>query len=781
MKRFIIPVLLLFCACSRVFPDERAVFSVQVENAWETPASKSTLTQADIENRITCASFAVYRGGSLFLTKHSTSAQVSVSLENKEDYTIYALVNMGDQRSSFPAFEADLSQMSWALPSYSEMNTTGIPMAGMASYTGGAVTVPVKRLLAKVTAQLHVTWPDGKITRALIGNMNGTLRPFGASAIESAADVFNLSVEAETLTSPSATASLVFYVPENMQGDVSGIGSSEDKSPEGSVEVNGKAEKLSYLQVEVSGNGLYQGNMVYRSFLGNSSTGNFDIERDCAYVWDISYYENKLSKEEWKYDSSGLQDLRTLSIQSPIFVFSGRSVSISDYLSSNMPLNTIGWSISMRSSSYTFVDEILNASDVSGDSFTVDSGLHTDDYANGILSVFPLNNPVSGLCNTAKVYVADQAIEWKNTLYGSNYYLFPGRSTDAEVNYSLTYFDQEENAWQAPVRKGQGGLEWNWTQSPASGVTSLYLGDNGNEYEQIRYSAAANTLPGDYNLVAETQGGASDQANLHVCDTRYIKWVDRSGSVPATGVSFIAYRYLAENKIIIFLPYGSLYAIANGRFSLSNSPFCFIAGDRSADIEDLDSSLSGVPFEGATLLAGNYSDRIGIAYSSNLDTYAMYGQNGTSGRLILSPMVTTKLGTSSTYTVSIFAKNGYNDATRHQIEGRIRVGPGTIRELVIQPAISKVQVGTDIQFTASLYTFRVVDNELITETVTTPASSTLTWDGAPDGLFTASTPGNYRITCTHSSGATAYADIEVTSSDIEVSGSWDNEGSTTLD
>jgi len=782
MKRLLILAFVLLVACSRELPNDRTVLSAQVDKEWTTASTKSTLTNPDIENLISCVSFAVYRGGVLFFTKHCASNSTNLSLENEEEYSIYALANMGNMTATFPQFEADIPQMKWTLNAYDHINQIGIPMAGTAIYSsGGNVIIRVKRLLAKVTANINVYWPGGKVVKALIGNMNGTLRPFGTSMIESSADVFTLSTESETLSTPSASTTLVFYVPENMQGTISGISNPEDKSPDGNVIVDGKSGKLTYLQVEASGSGLYEGSMFYRSYLGNNASGNFDIERDCNYIWNISYDENKLSKEEWKYDSSGLNDLRTLNVQSPIFVFSGRSVSISDFLSSNMPLNTIGWSISMRSSSYTFVDEILNASNVSGASFKVDEGLHTEDYANGILSVFPLNNPISRLCNTAKVYVADQDIEWQNTLYGRNYYLFPGRKTDTDINYSLSYFDEEENAWQSPARKGQGGKEWDWTSTPANGVTSVYLGDTGNEFEQIRYSAAATALPGDYNIEVETQGGASDRANLHICDTRYIKWIDRSGSVPATGSTFIAYRYLAENKVVIFLPYGSLYSIANGRFSLSNSPFCFVAGDRSADIEDLDPSLDGVPFEGATLLPGNYSDRIGINYSSNLSTHAVYGQSGTSGKLILSPKVTTKLGTSTTYTVSVYALNGYDDATRHQIEGKIRVGPGILRELVIKPAISKIQVGTSINFTVSLYTFRVVDDELISETIATPASNTLTWNGATDGTFNATAPGNYRITCTHTSGISAYADIEVTSSDIEVSGNWDNEGSTTLD
>ena len=55
------------------------------------------------------------------------------------------------------------------------------------------------------------------------------------------------------------------------------------------------------------------------------------------------------------------------------------------------------------------------------------------------------------------------------------------------------------------------------------------------------------------------------------------------------------------------------------------------------------------------------------------------------------------------------------------------------------------------------------------------------WSGS-SGSYTFSKPGNYRVTCTFSTySLTAYADVEVTNNDIDLSGDWDQEDPTILD
>gem|GEM_PF-5966930 len=785
--------MMLSCTEDPLRQEGTACFSITASGNWGMPATKSLLTDPSIESKVTCVSIGVYTGGNLLTSRHFTSAGGTLKLENGEDFTVYALVNMGDMMSAFPARESALEGITYRLQSYDtgagSINAMGIPMAGSASFRGGEcvnVDIPVKRLLAKVTANLRTDWTGGKVAQVYVHNMNAVLKPFGRSAISSPEDVFTLSVESGSPEAPASSASIVLYVPENLQGNVTGIASSEEKSPQHNPEVSNKKDRLTYLQVEATGSGLYSGSMTYRSYLGNDETGNFDIIRDCAYIWNITYSEDKLSENQWKYDSS-LEDLRYLRVVSPVFLLPGQAVSISDFVESNLPVNTIGWSAWIRPSSVREhpIETVLNPCNLDGPSFETVSDLHPEDMANLYVSVFPLNNPRSNLYGEIKMYVADQAISWMHTRK-RKYYIYPGRVTYAEPCYSAIYYDEDDDGRESVVIKGKGGTDWFWTETPADGITSEYLGDTGQEYEQIRYSASPTALPGEYNITAYTKDNARESATLHVNDTRFIKWLDCSSSVPSPSSNFSSYKHLSDNKIVITLPSGSNYAKTTGsRFLSANTPFRFIAGDRSADIETVNPALPGYVFEGKTLLAGNWTDRIGIGYSSGMTTDNMYGASSKSGYLNLIPRITSNLADDSKFTISIYAKNGYDDATRHTIEARIITGDDrTNYELVLLPAISRVIVGASITFTPVLYEIVTHDwNDVrYDRTELSPGNPRLSWNGAPSGVFTATEPGNYRVSCSYQNGLTiGYADIEVISSDVDISGNWDIEGPSILE
>ncbi|MBQ3872611.1 MAG: DUF4906 domain-containing protein [Bacteroidales bacterium] len=798
MKRIILSALMLLmllsCTEGPFRQETTACFSISASGNWGMPATKSLLADPSIESKVTCVSIGVYSGGNLLTARHFTSAGGTLKLENGDDFTVYALVNMGDMRAAFPAEESALEGVSYRLQSYDagagSINSMGIPMAGSASFRGGESTdvdIPVKRLLAKVTANLRTDWPGGKVSRVSVHNMNGVLKPFGKSAISSSGDVYTLSVESALPAVPSSSASLVLYVPENMQGDESGITSSDDKSPQHNPAISSKKDKLTYLQVEAAGSGLYSGSMIYRSYLGNDETGNFDIQRDCAYIWNITYSEDRLSESQWKYDSAALEDLRYLKVVSPVFILPGQAVSLSDFVESNLPVNTIGWSAWIRPSSAREhpIETVLNPDSLEGHSFETVSYLHPDDMANLHVSVFPLNNPRSNLYGEIKMYVADQAISWMHTRK-RKYYIYPGRVAYAEPCYSAIYFDEDYDGRESVVIKGKGGTDWFWTESPADGISSEYLGDTGQEYEQIRYSASPAALPGEYNIIAYTKDDARESATLHVNDTRFIKWLDCASSVPSANSNFSSYKLLSDNKIVITLPSGSSYTKRTGsRFLPANTPFRFVAGDRSADIETINPALSGYVFEGKSLLADNWSDRIGISYSSGMTTANMYGTNSKSGYLNLIPGITSDLADDSKFTISIYAKNGYDDATRHTIEARIITGDDrTNYELVVLPAISRVIIGASITFTPVLYEITTHDWTDVRYDMTelSPDNPRLSWNGAAAGVFTATEPGNYRVSCSYRNGLTVgYADIEVISSDVDISGNWDIEGPSILE
>ena len=302
-------LLLSACVKEETAPDaHRSHFSLLLEEEGGSP-TKSLLQSADIESRITSVTLGLYQGGSLVDSQHYGSGfdQMVFPLEDGT-YTAYALVNMGDMREALPEAEADLPSLSYVIPGYLDSGTgieyRGIPMAGSLSYTVGVTlsgAIPVKRLMAKVTANLSCEW-TGTITSVKVFNLNRTLKPFGTSAAASADDI--LPVQEYQAGAGLASGTFVFYVPENLQGSVSGIPTSAEKSPEGNAVVNERQNRLTYLETLVTGTSGVEGSIKYRSFLGADATGDFDIHRNWRYTWDIRFLPDGRLNNDWKHENS---------------------------------------------------------------------------------------------------------------------------------------------------------------------------------------------------------------------------------------------------------------------------------------------------------------------------------------------------------------------------------------------------------------------------------------------------------------------------------------------
>lgn len=303
--------LLCLSACRQDRPETCVVFRTADTEA----ATRSLLTAADIETKKTGITLAAYESGVLAAYAHFTERfdAMTLKLESGVPYTVYALVNMGDRRADLPAAEAGLSALTYRIPSYTTGNASlaarGLPMAGRLLYTGGTTVIPVERLLAKVTARLTCEWEGASIRDVKVCNLNRVLRPFGDAAAGSGEDILPEQEFQEGTGSASGT--FVFYVPENLQGTLSGITTSFGKSPDASGAVAARRDRLTYLEAVVDASGLYKGSMTYRSYLGADAVSNFDIIRNAHYIWTIRYLQDGLQYDDWKHgndlmDPSGL-------------------------------------------------------------------------------------------------------------------------------------------------------------------------------------------------------------------------------------------------------------------------------------------------------------------------------------------------------------------------------------------------------------------------------------------------------------------------------------------
>ncbi len=273
-------------------------------------ASRSILTSDDIEDKMTSLSLFVYYKDRLIEASHykNPGNGVSISLENGREYDIYALVNMGDMTDAMPADKSyvQVEEVTWKVPSYSFIDANGLPMAGKAEGFKAGSDIPeidLRRLFAKVCLDIGFSYEGAVISGIKVLNLNGTLKPFGSSAASTSSAIMT-EVEYD-----SGTGEHYFYVPENMQGQIGSASASHEKNPDLDSGIKARKDVLTYMEVDVSleENEDYIGNVIYRSYLGNDSTRNFDIRGNCCYRWDVTYHQDNLQYNDWKIDTDAVE------------------------------------------------------------------------------------------------------------------------------------------------------------------------------------------------------------------------------------------------------------------------------------------------------------------------------------------------------------------------------------------------------------------------------------------------------------------------------------------
>lgn len=563
------PLLLGLClvACStrEALPSREAATFFGIEE--EAPLTRSLLTASRVETKKTGITLAAYRGGVLAEAAHFTSSlgAMPLRLEAGKTYTVYALVNMGNQVQALPAAESDLSTFTYTLPGYttagSGINARGMPMAGSLSCTAGSgsTAIPVQRLLAKVNVDIEVCIPGASISDVKVYNLNRSLRPFGTSRVAATGDLLGAqevstgagSGENKATSTSGATGHFVLYVPENLQGDIGGIGSSREKNPDLNATVDARLSRLSYLEVRVPVSGLYSGSVTYRSCLGNNATSNFDIERNREYSWQLRYLEDGLQYNDWKCVTGALTDGRYLSFtEDPIAAEAGEEISWDDVLSTNLPLSGIG---------FTFGQ--------SGFASFTGSGFRLADSPSSPsspLTARALSNPRSSLTALTHVRAVNKSVAWRGgeaeVREGETvraFTAYPGDNVEAGVDYGYSW----EGAFIA--LPGRSGAEWTWTEAPGNGITSAAGVSGGKDI--VTYTVGASVAPGYYPIrVQRTAKSQGDDAFLHVhpeTEVSYRYFISSQANAAATPLTeavvssasySYTYLYLIEHQVTKF-------------------------------------------------------------------------------------------------------------------------------------------------------------------------------------------------------------------------------------
>lgn len=711
-----------------------------LEEPEEGVATRSLLTASDIETKKTCITLAAYTGGRLYGKQHYTSnlGAMTFSLRAGATYNIYALVNMGDMTASFGDDESSVSTVSYLIPSYTSgsqsVATAGIPMAGfleiaVTSSTSGTKAIPVKRLLAKVTATLSCDWTGAVIRSAKVWNMNGRLTPFGGAlshgssrAVDASADILAFQEIHGTSNGTGSTLSATFYVPENMQGTVQGIANSSDKRPDGgNATVNAKRNILSYLEVLVNCSGSYGGSITYRSYLGSNATTDFNIARNTHYAWTIAYHEDGLQDDNWKKDND-LSDNRYLNLTNPIWVEPGDVVSWSGVISSNIAVSSITKTFSDGNVPYAGVIGSSGSS-----SFTVSSAAVTGTYAD--LTAVPSVNPTASLTRHSQVRVADKLLAWRN--YDQSAYIDEGKkiypvtpvsgstpvTVDAPVDYYMRWAGTNEHIL------GAGGTtssaEWNYTaapvSSPSNGITSAYVAGSGSTFDKVVYSVKNTVPPGDYPVtVVRTKAGKTgvhDDAFIRVADTRFLRWTDKSGTISD---SYTNYTY-TEDEVHTYCAWHSYYAMADRSWY---QPNYYEFGDASGLRSICGTSIYGTAKTLATLdflvnENGDGTTWVSVDNSTLFDWYNSSYPNSS-----VAWLKTTQDLDPGVYALKISFKDGSKSIVSY-----LHVEDVVTKELVVEPSPVDVYVGQTVRLYARLYT---VVNGVRTSYVDKSSSATFT-------------------------------------------------------
>ena len=237
-----------------------------------------------------------------------------------EKYHLYAFAN---NPSKIEGLETEDDIREWEYcTTLSEHFPYGFPMAGELEWTvterNSSVTVDLIRLVAKLQLTLDNSEMNihGSFTlnSVKLRNCPSRIKPFisGQKAMD-AADVGDGDLaSADDLSRLNAGESVVFYVLENMQGNL--LPSNADpwaKTPSSLGAAEGLCTFLEAAGTYSSPG--YNGNDCYRMYVGTDNVKNFDLCRNSLYRLTLSPSESNMRKDgNWKITASDWSDKRSM-------------------------------------------------------------------------------------------------------------------------------------------------------------------------------------------------------------------------------------------------------------------------------------------------------------------------------------------------------------------------------------------------------------------------------------------------------------------------------------
>lgn len=202
------------------------------------------------------------------------ASQHAVALELPDGrYTLYAVANLGTDTGPLPEAEVRALRSAWN-PDGSDSGT--LPMSAMRTFTVRGTTqiaIELMRAVAKVDFSYTVAADFSRslsVRSVRLCNVPRFAALFGEGRITADGEC----AATEAFPADDDGYSAVYYLPENLQGENVSIPGQEQKD-----EANAP-EYAAYILIEGEADGLH---VVYRIYLGENNTSDFNIVRNRVY------------------------------------------------------------------------------------------------------------------------------------------------------------------------------------------------------------------------------------------------------------------------------------------------------------------------------------------------------------------------------------------------------------------------------------------------------------------------------------------------------------------
>ena len=274
--------------------DEAISFGLQ-------PATRATVPASADEKTLVSVCILQFDGetdaAKLTLNKYFTKADgditdkntLSVPLNEYEKTTVYAIANIA--KTAADKFTSDMTlaafkkaKIGMSVIDASKLTTTGLPMMGSvtsADFTDAAATVKLSFLVAKIVSTPTVAMQTGLGTFTIKSAELKSVLDSVAVVAPTESTLKSTFDGSYGLQTYSASEPFVWYVPENLRGDVAGLKASQ-KSWWNAPDYATHIVISGTYTANVGSKKTYD--LVYTIFPGANSTVNFDIKRNTVYT-----------------------------------------------------------------------------------------------------------------------------------------------------------------------------------------------------------------------------------------------------------------------------------------------------------------------------------------------------------------------------------------------------------------------------------------------------------------------------------------------------------------